>query len=47
MNEKARFYARFYNECPYCKRLFRNKKTTIRSNQIRKWLDGYFNPENS
>lgn len=47
MSEKARFMAKFYEKCPYCERPFRKPRHAINSNLVKKWLDIWFNSENS
>lgn len=36
MNEKAKFYARVYGNCPYCERPFRRKKSCLDPKLVRK-----------
>ena len=43
MNEKTRFYARFYEKCPYCERSFKKTKYLIQSKQIKEWLELFLN----
>jgi len=47
LNKKAKFLAKIHEKCPYCERPFRKKKHAIDSKIVRKWLDVWFNAENS
>jgi hypothetical protein len=47
MSEKSEFYARIYDKCPYCDRVFRKKEYSSNSKLVRKRLDSSSNLKNT